>query len=264
MLEISSSTHPDLLLDSSVVPIKPREQGFISAPDGTSLYYEVHGEGKPLLFCYGLTCRREHWHHQLSHYAQTHQVILFDYRGHHASGIPKNDQNLTLEWCARDVGAVVKHLGLKEVVLFGHSMGVPIVAETMHLIPKQVKAAVFICGAVTNPFKHMFSSSRMEFVYQLYSRLHFVAPDTVSLLWRRMTSRSWFSHFLTSRLGFNPTHSNASDVHSYLDGVHDTPWQVFFSLISDYTRYDGRRLLKEINCPVLVIAGRREIGRAHV
>src|SRR5207247_1484965 len=53
--------------------IPPRERGFFRAEDGTPLFYEVRGEGRPLLLCYGLTCRREHWRHQVAHFTKNYQ-----------------------------------------------------------------------------------------------------------------------------------------------------------------------------------------------
>ena len=237
---------------------QPVEQGFAKGEDGTALYYSVYGEGRPLLLCYGLTCRREHWHYQLSHFAKTHQVILFDYRGHHASSVPLNDQNITIRWCARDVRAILDHLKLQEAVLFGHSMGVPVVVEAMALLGNKIKGAVLVCGAITNPFQHMFYTNRMVQVYKLYSRLHWLAPDAAEQLWRRLTTQTWFNYFLASRLGFNPSQAQEQDVRGYIEGVNSTAWPVFFSLISDYSRYDGMPTLAKIKAPVLVIGGQRD------
>ena len=56
----------------------PHTRGVFQSRDKTTIYYEVYGHGRPLLLCYGLVCRREHWRHQLAHFAQKYQVIMFD------------------------------------------------------------------------------------------------------------------------------------------------------------------------------------------
>ncbi|NDD05341.1 MAG: alpha/beta hydrolase, partial [Proteobacteria bacterium] len=99
-------------------------QGLFKASDGTSLFFEVQGEGKPLVFCYGLTCRRDHWRHQIAYFAKNYQIITFDYRGHHNSSRPLNDQHLTLDWCANDLVDLFNHLRIQEAVVLGHSLGV--------------------------------------------------------------------------------------------------------------------------------------------
>lgn len=244
------------MVEEELPPV--REHGFFRGADGTSLYYEVRGEGKPLLFCYGLTCRREHWRHQVRVLARTHQVILFDYRGHHASDRPLNDRNLTIEWCAKDVGCLLTHLGLSQVVCFGHSMGVAVAAEAIRLQPERFRAAVFICGSVNNPFEHMFYTNRLTRFFRVYGLLCEWAPDLMAQVWRRVTTNQGMSYFMTSRFGFNPTHALPEDVLGYMRGVANTPLPVFYSLLNDYTRFDGRAALKGVPCPVLMIAGERD------
>src|SRR5262245_22063647 len=107
----------------------PGARGLFPARDGTSLYYEVSGEGRPLVFCYGLLCRRDHWRHQLQHFRKRYRIVTFDYRGHNASGTPANDRHMTLEWCARDVEDLMNYLGLEEAVCLGHSLGVPVLTH---------------------------------------------------------------------------------------------------------------------------------------
>jgi len=230
-------------------------QGLFKAFDGTSLYYEVRGEGKPLVFCYGLTCRKEHWRHQLDYFSSRYQVITFDYRGHHSSATPANDQHLTLDWCVQDVMALYEHLGISESVVLGHSFGVPILTQLIPRLSNKIQGAVFICGSVTNPFEHMFYSNRMNRIFQLTSFIQDQAPELMHYLWNKFTDKNRLSFLMTSRLGFNATKAQNEDVMNYIEGVHQTPFLVFHSLISDYAKYDGRSDLGKISCPTLLVAG---------
>jgi len=230
-------------------------QGLFKASDGTSLYYEVLGEGRPLVFCYGLTCRKEHWHHQLEYFSKKYQVITFDYRGHHHSSTPANDQNLTLDWCARDLVDLFGHLKLKEAVVLGHSFGVPVLSKFIPLLPDQVAGAVFICGSVTNPFENMFHSNRMTRVHRLTTFIQDQAPELMARLWQKFTEKNRLSLLMTSQLGFNSSRAKKMDVLNYIEGVNRTPFHIFYSLINDYARYDGRPFLPRIQCPTLLLAG---------
>lgn len=230
-------------------------QGLFKASDGTSLYYEVKGEGPALIFCYGLTCRKEHWKYQLDYFSKSYQVITFDYRGHHFSSQPANDQHLTLDWCAQDLVDLFNHLKIEQAVVLGHSFGVPILTKCIPLIPKRIKGAVFICGSVTNPFENMFHSNRMKRVHRLTSLIQDQAPELMATLWQKFTEKNRLSFLMTSRLGFNASRAQEQDVFNYIEGVHRTPFQVFFSLISDYARFDGRSALKDLTCPILLVAG---------
>jgi len=230
-------------------------QGLFKGSDGTSLYYEVQGEGPVLVFCYGLTCRREHWRHQIDYFSSNYQVVTFDYRGHHCSSSPFNDQHLTLDWCAQDIVDLFKHLNISKAVVLGHSFGVPLLSKFIPMLPGKVEGAVFICGSVTNPFENMFNSNRMTFVHRLTSFIQDQAPEAMGLLWQKFTEKNRLSYLMTSRLGFNGSRAQKADVLNYIEGVNRTPFQIFFSLISDYAQYDGRENLKNIHCPTLLIAG---------
>ncbi|MFM8268829.1 MAG: alpha/beta fold hydrolase [Pseudomonadota bacterium] len=230
-------------------------QGLFKAEDGTSLYYEMKGQGRPLVFCYGLTCRKEHWHHQIEHFSKKYRVITFDYRGHHNSSKPANDQHLTLDWCAKDLVALFDHLELKEAVVLGHSFGVPVLSKFIPLLPGKVTGAIFICGSVTNPFDHMFHSNRMTRVHQLTSFIQDQVPELMGWLWHKFTKKNRLNFLMTSQLGFNASRAKEKDVFNYIEGVHRTPFNIFYSLITDYARYDGRPFLNQIECPTLLLAG---------
>jgi len=235
-----------------------REKGFVRAEDGTSLFYEIQGEGRPIVLNPGLTCRRRHWRHQIDHFSKKYSVITWDYRGHHASEIPRNDRHLTLEWCGRDLLSLTRSLKLEKPVVMGHSMGVPVVTEALRQDPGAFRAAVFVCGAVSNPFEHMFSTNRLHKFFQWYTSLYEWAPDWLELGWHQFTRRSGWGYFLTSRLGFNPTTAASEDVWSYIEGVGETPLLVFLSLLDDYSRYEGSETLKRTKTPILMIAGEKD------
>jgi pimeloyl-ACP methyl ester carboxylesterase len=233
----------------------PDEYGFLRSDDGTPLYFESRGRGPTLLLCYGLVCRREHWRHQIAFFQKHYRIVLFDYRGHQKSPAPVNDKHLTVDWCARDAQAVVHRLGLESFAAFGHSLGVPIVAELAVREPKRMKAAVFICGAMNNPFEQMFFTDKVDKVFEWTARAYDWFPTVSNELWKRMTATNPVTYFLTSQLGFNPVTSEKEDVLSYMQGVQQTHPQVFYTLLQDYRLKDRRDLLPKIHTPTLVVAG---------
>jgi pimeloyl-ACP methyl ester carboxylesterase len=244
---------------ANALEIPTRQRGVFNSEDGTPIYFEVSGQGRPLIFCYGLVCRRDHWRHQLKYFYPDYTVITFDYRGHHRSGTPKNDTHLTLRWCSRDVKSLIAHLKLEEAVVLGHSMGVAVAAGAAEIAPDKIKGIVLICGSVSNPFQGMFYTDRMDRFYRISSKAYEWAPDAVAVAWKKLTEFNRLSFFLTSRLGFNPYLAEEQDVLRYMEGVNQTPPKTFFSLLKDYTSFDGRSQLKKIKCPALVIAGADDV-----
>src|SRR5271156_931160 len=90
--------------------------GYVKSFDGTRLFYSVEGEGKPLVFCYGLVCSSLHWTYQIDHFRKNYQTIWFDYRGHQNSEIPKNLGSLTVENLARDLMTILNELQVENPV----------------------------------------------------------------------------------------------------------------------------------------------------
>jgi pimeloyl-ACP methyl ester carboxylesterase len=239
-------------------PVSAPRQGFFRADDDTPIYFDVQGTGRPLVLCYGLMCRKDHWRYQIERFSQTHQVITFDYRGHQRSGRPRNDRNLSLHWVSRDIQRLLDHLGIEEAVAFGHSLGVPVLVRALS-DEKRFKGAVLICGAVTDPFEHMLYTDRIKHLYRFTAMAHEHAPRLAGYLWGRFTAINRFSYQLTRQLGFNPDTAAERDVVSYMEGVTQTPFEVFQAFLRDYTQFDGRGLLPKIDIPVLVVAGEDDL-----
>ncbi len=230
-------------------------KGMFNSRDGTPIYYEVLGEGRPLFLCYGLLCRREHWVHQLPFFAARYQVVVIDYRGHQRSGIPLNDKNLTIEWCAKDLQDTANLLGLQEFSCLGHSMGVPVLAHLAAWEPVRLKSNVYICGSVNNPFEQMLFTDRLDPIFSASATVFEKAPFVAERVWQALTQRNPISDFVAAQLGFNPDVARKDDVGSYLEGVRQARPEVFYRLMSDYRAVDRRTLLQQSKVPTLVVAG---------
>src|SRR5205085_6966286 len=90
----------------------------VRAADGLSLVCEVRGQGDTaLVFLHGWCGDREYWKHQVDAFAADYRVVTLDQAGHGESG--KDRKVWSASGLAGDVGAVVKALGLKRVILVG-------------------------------------------------------------------------------------------------------------------------------------------------
>jgi pimeloyl-ACP methyl ester carboxylesterase len=115
----------------------------VKAPDGVEIRYEVAGSGEPtLVFVHGWSCDRSYWRDQIDHFAKSHRVIAVDLGGHGESGLGR--QEWTMVAFGGDVRAAVEAAGPEKVVLIGHSMGGPVVAEAAKLMPQRAAALVMV------------------------------------------------------------------------------------------------------------------------
>lgn len=108
------------------------------AKDGTRLFHRDWGEGQPVLFTHSWALSSEMWAYQVAHLSERgFRCIAFDRRGHGRSDIP--GRGYDMDTLADDVASVIDGLGLKDVILVGHSMGG---AEVVRYLGKHGSAKV--------------------------------------------------------------------------------------------------------------------------
>lgn len=133
-----------------------KTNGQFQSFDGTSIYYEVHGEGEPIVFVYGIACLINHWHFQIEHFSKNYKVIAFDIRGHHKSAVPQDSKNLSLAAIAQDIVYLLREVGITEKDYFiGHSFGAQALLQAYEETPELFLSLIFVNGFAKNPIKGM-------------------------------------------------------------------------------------------------------------
>lgn len=89
--------------------------------NGIELYYEIHGEGKPLVLLHGGFGSIEMFGPVLTELARSRQVIGVDLQGHGRT-LPA-DRPMTFKNLATDVAELIKWLGYEKADVMGYSMG---------------------------------------------------------------------------------------------------------------------------------------------
>jgi pimeloyl-ACP methyl ester carboxylesterase len=135
--------------------LTPAQSGFAHA-NGARLYYEVYGEGEPLLLIMGLGANHLSWTAQIPVYAREFQVIVFDNPGTGQSDIPEG-VDYTIPLLADDAAALLDALGIDAAHVYGVSMGGMIAQEMALRHPDKVSS--LILGATTPGGAHAVSPS---------------------------------------------------------------------------------------------------------
>ncbi len=115
-----------LFIDNSNVKIKPtfgnnEAAGKFMDVNGIKLYYEVCGEGEPLLLIHGNNASMGSFDKQLDILSKKYRVIGLDSRGQGMS--TSDDKKLTYELMADDVNVFLDKMNLKNVNILGWSDG---------------------------------------------------------------------------------------------------------------------------------------------
>jgi non-heme chloroperoxidase len=105
---------------TSAVPAQPG--AFFTTSDGVRLHYTDAGRGRAIVFIPGWTMSGGIWEPQLRAFSSRYRTITLDPRAQGASEM--TGEGLYLGRRGRDVGELLDHLNLSDVVLVGWSMGV--------------------------------------------------------------------------------------------------------------------------------------------
>ncbi len=232
--------------------------GYAPSFDGTPIFYEIRGEGKPLIFCYGIGCLMNHWHNQVKFFSNQYQVILLNYRGHHQSPIPEHRDNLNLDACVMDIKAVIDHLGIKKASFVGHSWGSQLLVRLFDLHPEFFDNFISINGFVSNPLVGMFGSNLPAAGFELLKQAYQQVPETANWLWQKIAYNPLAIKFTQMAGGFNPKLTKVKDIEVYLKGVASINIEVFIKLFEAMMNYDGRPVLEKISVPTLLISGEQD------
>jgi pimeloyl-ACP methyl ester carboxylesterase len=132
----------------SLLPVAPAGQGdakpakvVVRAEDGLPIVCEVRGKGDTaLVFLHGWCGDRAYWKNQVNVFDADYRIITLDQAGHGESG--KDRKVWNVNGLAGDVESVVKSLGLKRVIIVGHSMGGPVGLAAAKRMPGKVVAVI--------------------------------------------------------------------------------------------------------------------------
>jgi pimeloyl-ACP methyl ester carboxylesterase len=111
--------------------------------DSVSLYYEVEGEGLPIVFIHPFVMGHNVFMHQRP-LATHYQTIFYDLRGHGQSS--KGVLPITIDLLAHDLKKLLDRLGIEKAVLCGYSQGGLVAQEFALLFPERTHAIILSGG----------------------------------------------------------------------------------------------------------------------
>ncbi|MDN3551044.1 alpha/beta fold hydrolase [Mucilaginibacter aquaedulcis] len=161
---------------------KPADSGYVPV-NGIKVYYEVYGEGRPVVLLHGAFMTIEgNWGQLIPELSKNRKVIAIELQGH--GHTPYADRKLSHATLASDVVGVMDHLKIDSADVVGYSFGGAIAYKFAIQSPKRLRKLVIISSTykssgwmpeVNNAFKGMkpefLSNTPMKAAYDA------VAPD---------------------------------------------------------------------------------------
>ena len=149
--------------DNSLDTKFPIDSGYFSSFDSTKIYYEIRGEGKPVLLVHGFIVNGDSWK-RTPLYADLlndgYKVITLDMRGNGKSDKPHDSTAYDNDAEAKDIMLLMKMLKTNQYGVVGYSRGSIITARLL-VFDKRIQAAVL--GGMGTDFTNPLWPRRIQF-----------------------------------------------------------------------------------------------------
>ncbi len=109
--------------------------------DDAAIYYEIDGEGPPLILLHGYALNGAMWEFQKPVSSKTHAVISVDLRGFGQSSCGKGWSGSIM---AKDIIGMIKSLNLSDVAILGFSMSGPVAFRVAYEMPDIVTKLIMV------------------------------------------------------------------------------------------------------------------------
>jgi pimeloyl-ACP methyl ester carboxylesterase len=206
--------------------------------NGIELYYEMHGEGQPVLLIHGLGSSTRDWDLQVPALAAQFKVITFDVRGHARSEKPKQPYSVKL--FADDTAALIRALDLAPVHVVGISMGGMIAFQLAVDSPELVRSLVIFNSGPAMPIRTL--AQRM----MIWTRIAVV----------RVRGMRTMGEMLAARLLPRKEHAAARE--QFIERWATNDPTAYLSALRGLVNWTVMDALPQIDQPVLVLTGDRD------
>jgi pimeloyl-ACP methyl ester carboxylesterase len=211
--------------------------------DDVELYYELHGDGAPLLLIAGLASDSQSWQPVIGDLASRFHVITLDNRGSGRT-IPQESAT-SIRAMADDCIALIGHLGLRSVNLLGHSMGGFVAQECAIRHPERVDKLVLVATSAAN-------SKRNDALFRGWAATFEKPAVDLECWFRELFDWIFSERFL----------ENAQTVAAAVDFALAYPYpqsaRAFRNQVEAIAEFDSADRLGKIEAQALVLAARED------
>ncbi|MES1222979.1 MAG: alpha/beta hydrolase, partial [Bacteroidota bacterium] len=202
--------------------------------NGTRLYYEIRGEGQPLVFIHDFSLDHRMWDNQFYYFSKWYQCIRYDLRGYGQSALP-GTQYYSFH---NDLNSLLNSLHIDEpVILVGLSMGGLVAVNFALQFPESTKAIIL---ANTQIEGYTYKEFKLDVIFNKAQRKGI-----------EYAKRKWFAHKIFAHARKNkPVSESIWQMIHFYSGWHLVDKPVLS--IEEPSAWDN---LENINVPALIIYG---------
>ena len=211
--------------------------------NGLKLYYEIEGDGAPVVLIPGFAAGRWIWFKQTADLVRNFRVVIFDPRGVSASDKPEGAQTISL--LADDVAHLLETIGIESAHIVGASFGGFVAQEFALKYPAMTRKLVLCCTSFGGP-NHVVP-----------------APETLQALASTKGLNSEDRMRANLLLAFTPEYVRTQvaevDHIVHLRATNEVPEHIYLSQLQAAMSFNTESRLAEIKSPTLVLSGDEDV-----
>jgi len=207
------------------------------------LYYEISGNGVPLLLIPGFAAGRWLWYQQVETLARDFKVITFDPRGVSGSDKPRGPQPISL--IADDVAALLDALDIQSCHVLGASFGGFVAQEFALRYPSRTRKLILCCTSFGGP-NHVLPAAETLLAF----------ASTKGLNTEERMRRNLLLAFTPEFVRNQPAEIDAV---VRLRAANEVPEHVYLSQLQAASGFNAEERLGQVRCPTLVLSGDADV-----
>jgi pimeloyl-ACP methyl ester carboxylesterase len=174
--------------------------------NGLKIYYEIQGEGKPVLLLHGSFMTVEmNWGQLMPELAKTRKVIAIEMLGHGRT--QDTDRPYSYQSLASDVAAVMKYLKVDSVDVLGYSLGGRIAYQLAIQFPELVRKLIIL----SSTYKREGWQPEVNTALQALQPAFFDKTPLATEYFRVAPDTAHWHKFVSKVLAFNNANYNLGD-----------------------------------------------------
>lgn len=210
-----------------------------------NMYYEIHGEGQPLMMMMGLGSDLTMWMFQIPEFSKKYQVIVLDNRGVGRTDAP--DKPYSIKMMADDTVGLMDALRIDRAHILGISMGGYIAQEIAIRYPRRTRSLIMATTTAAPSTCPLLVHITTTWVA---AKKEGVSPETYI--------RLVLPYLFTAKF-FETPELVKTAVDTWKSNVCPQPAYAFARQETACNEHDARARLNRITMPTLVLVGKEDI-----
>jgi len=170
-----------------------KEAGNYITIKGSKQYYEIYGQGEPLVLIHGNGGNIAYMKPQIEFFAKKYKIIVMDCRGRGKSEL--GNDSLTYMQMTKDIAGILDYLHLDSTYVVGRSDGGILALMLAIYYPEKVKMAVAFAANLTPDTSALYSFFYNEVIQDRKLSDEMLAKKDTTQNWKVMQQRNRLMEF---------------------------------------------------------------------